>query len=212
MSDIVERFFEIGLLPGGVIVRPGFDIHNPAHLEQLDQLLGSYERDYTRHVLGDEIRETLADLRRNLGSEADVRLERLLDKYTQLKTLGYESDLGAETLTGIQRVQAEVQARELRALRKSNQAGYVYLVKAETGQYKIGLSKDPHNRAKTFGVLLPFNVEFEALIKTDNMRLLEAQLHQRFASKRLYGEWFKLEPADVEYIKSLPGVCQEVQL
>lgn len=83
------------------------------------------------------------------------------------------------------------------------QPGYVYLLQSESGLYKIGLTKDPRKRAKTFGVLLPFSVEFICLIKTEDMPVLEAELHQRYASKRLNGEWFRLSPEDVDYIQRL---------
>lgn len=81
--------------------------------------------------------------------------------------------------------------------------GFVYLVKSPNGAYKIGRTKNPQSRAKTFGVLLPFEIEFLCLIKTKDMRQLEKELHERFATKRLNGEWFELSDEDVEYIKGL---------
>lgn len=84
--------------------------------------------------------------------------------------------------------------------------GYVYLLKAENGYYKIGRTKSPKDRIKTFGVKLPFKVEFEHLIQTDDMEGLEAELHFTFADKRLDGEWFNLTSGDVEYIKAMGEV------
>lgn len=81
--------------------------------------------------------------------------------------------------------------------------GYVYLLRSENGYYKIGRTQDPQNRVKTFGIQLPFEVEYECLIKTDAMVKLEKQLHDHFAHKRIKGEWFNLSPDDVEYIKGL---------
>jgi hypothetical protein len=83
-----------------------------------------------------------------------------------------------------------------------SKSGYVYLIKASTGAYKIGMSKDPNSRIATFKTL-PFDVELLALIQTDNMHELEKELHERFADKRRQGEWFNLSSEDVEYIKSL---------
>lgn len=98
---------------------------------------------------------------------------------------------------------AERQANNLPKGKDKN--GYVYLLKTDKGFWKIGRSKTPDGRKKTFGVTLPFDVEFECLIKTSDMWLLESKLHAQYASKRIDGEWFKLDTDDVEYIKSLAG-------
>jgi hypothetical protein len=52
-------------------------------------------------------------------------------------------------------------------------------------------------------VLLPFEVEYVCLIKTDDMYALEKQLQREYSDKNIKGEWFALSPADVEYIKGL---------
>jgi len=83
--------------------------------------------------------------------------------------------------------------------------GYVYLLCSPSGYYKIGRSKNPHSRKATFDVKLPFEVEFEHIIKTDDMIALEEQLHSRFALNRVNGEWFNLSTDDVAYIKSMGG-------
>jgi hypothetical protein len=80
--------------------------------------------------------------------------------------------------------------------------GFVYLIQGSNA-YKIGRAKDPNNRIKTFNVRLPFEVEYLHLIETPDMYTLESQLHQRFASKRVNGEWFRLDMQDIDYIKSL---------
>ena len=36
------------------------------------------------------------------------------------------------------------------------------------------------------------------------MRGLEKNLHNRYKDKHINGEWYKLDPEDVEYIKSIP--------
>lgn len=86
---------------------------------------------------------------------------------------------------------------------KSEKPGYVYLLKSEAGHYKIGRSVNPESRHKTFGIQLPFRVSYECLIKTENMKRLEAELHEKFAHKRLDGEWFDLSTEDIEYIKGI---------
>lgn len=86
---------------------------------------------------------------------------------------------------------------------KGDHAGYVYLVQSVTGAYKIGRTRNPRDRMRTFGVLLPFEVEYLCLITTTRMIDLERELHRRFADKRLQGEWFALGADDIEYIKGL---------
>lgn len=85
--------------------------------------------------------------------------------------------------------------------RKSD--GYVYLLMSPTGHYKIGHTREPKVRMKTFEIKLPFEVEFAHLIPTPDRFKLEKELHQKFADRRVNGEWFALTDADVLYIKSL---------
>lgn len=85
----------------------------------------------------------------------------------------------------------------------NDKSGYVYLVKNDDGYYKIGMTKNWEDRRKTFNVLLPFEIEYTHLIHTKDMAWLEHDLHRRFDHKRVNGEWFKLDDADVEYIKAI---------
>lgn len=91
---------------------------------------------------------------------------------------------------------------------KRRKDGFVYLVKADNGTYKIGKTVNPKSRGKTFNVRLPFKVEFIHTIETDDMHALEKALHLRFANKRLRGsEFFSLSLADVAFIVSLGSKC-----
>jgi hypothetical protein len=81
--------------------------------------------------------------------------------------------------------------------------GYVYLIQSPSSLFKIGRAKTPENRLHTFSVKLPFEVVYIALVKTNDMIKLERDLHVKFASKRINGEWFALTPDDVNYIKGL---------
>jgi hypothetical protein len=79
--------------------------------------------------------------------------------------------------------------------------GFVYILKSDTGHYKIGRAIDPENRLRTFGVKLPFKVEYELLIPSDDYIKLEAELHARFHIKHVSGEWFALVPEDIEALR-----------
>lgn len=82
-----------------------------------------------------------------------------------------------------------------------NQIGYVYLIRNEGGLYKIGKSKQIERRIKRFDVKLPFEVEAVVLIETFDPAAEEKLWHTRFANKRVSGEWFALDDADVAWMK-----------
>jgi hypothetical protein len=81
-------------------------------------------------------------------------------------------------------------------------SGFVYLLCAEGGYYKIGKSKSPQSRVKAFRSL-PFKVRLVHQIKSANAPWLERFLHERFADCCIIGEWFRLSDADVAAIASV---------
>jgi hypothetical protein len=83
------------------------------------------------------------------------------------------------------------------------QAGYIYLMYAYTGHYKIGMSIRPDERLRSFRTEMPVDVEPVYIFPTDDMRLAEYALHLLFDEKRYRGEWFVLDNEDVEWIKSI---------
>lgn len=111
-------------------------------------------------------------------------------------------------------IEARLAVREAeKATRKTqprDTKGYVYLLKNlhEAGIYKIGMTTDPSTRIRKLEVVLPFPVECDCLIATSDRIALEAELHTKFADKRIDGEWFRLDAADVEYIRNLAQESQ----
>jgi predicted GIY-YIG superfamily endonuclease len=88
--------------------------------------------------------------------------------------------------------------------KRNTKVGYVYLLEVPDGNWKIGYTVNPKSRHKTFNVKLPFKVKpFEHIIQTPDMKKLERELHQHFATKRVAGEWFALDANDIAYIKKL---------
>lgn len=87
--------------------------------------------------------------------------------------------------------------------KQSAKAGFVYLISSPDGHYKIGCSKDVPTRSKALGIQLPYPVELIHTIKASDMYWAEGHLHNTYSDKRTNGEWFRLEDADVEWIKSL---------
>lgn len=114
----------------------------------------------------------------------------------------------------LERQQAEIEKRlkrlqevekVARERRPRSTAGYVYLIQSPTTYWKIGRTSDPNDRIKTFNVKLPFEVNYKHLIKTSDMYTLESNLHIKYASKRVEGEWFALTEDDVIEICNMKG-------
>ena len=86
---------------------------------------------------------------------------------------------------------------------KTKKPGYVYLIRAENGYYKIGRAKNYQERIERLEVKLPFSIEPLHILQCVDMVEAERALHIRFQDKRVNGEWFALTPEDVEYIKNM---------
>lgn len=82
-------------------------------------------------------------------------------------------------------------------------AGSVYLIRAENGLYKIGKAKSLKNRLQPFTVHFPMKWELVTSFHANDYSAAEALLHEKYASKRDVGEWFRLSDEDVEYIKRI---------
>jgi hypothetical protein len=101
----------------------------------------------------------------------------------------------------LRKTELPAQRKELPELKDGTiQLGYVYLLQSAR-LYKIGFSKAALNRASVVGNLSPEGGEIIHLIRTDDMRGIEAYWHRRFADKRGNGEWFALSAADVAAFK-----------
>ena len=78
--------------------------------------------------------------------------------------------------------------------------GYVYLVK-DSKYYKIGLTTNPKQRLQDIRST-NITAEIVFLFETENMYLLEKELHGFFKEKRVVGEWFELTEEEQEVIKN----------
>jgi|CZKY01.1.fsa_nt_gi hypothetical protein len=67
----------------------------------------------------------------------------------------------------------------------------------ELGWFKIGKSRNIENRFKDLCCVLPFPIEQIEIFKCDDPGFVEVQLHRHFASKRMRGEWFRLDEHDL---------------
>lgn len=65
-----------------------------------------------------------------------------------------------------------------------------------TKPVKVGIAKNPHQRAREINTSSPFKVVVAHTFSTpdrDCAGLLEATFHEAMKSRRLHGEWFKME-------------------
>jgi hypothetical protein len=73
----------------------------------------------------------------------------------------------------------------------------VYILRAENGLVKIGCCRDFGSRYRNFCNVFPYDLEIVRFIATEQFKALEQQLHRRYHSKRVRGEWFKLTEDDL---------------
>ena len=91
----------------------------------------------------------------------------------------------------------------LRIIKTEEKIGWVYLVGAENGWYKIGMSKNVDRRHGELNRAVPLRQSVIHKFKCRNARKAEAFLHRKYKAKRIGYEWFKLSGMDVAWIMSL---------
>lgn len=87
--------------------------------------------------------------------------------------------------------------------RKLDRFGYVYVIRAETGHYKIGRTSRVPDRMKLFGVKLPFWFEIINYFPCEDMVTVESWLHKLYAGSRVNGEWFSLSDDNAASLRSI---------
>lgn len=80
--------------------------------------------------------------------------------------------------------------------------GFIYLLRSDYG-IKIGKAVNLRNRAKIFGVKLPFKWTVEHYAWFDDYSSAERTFHEQFRNKRGEGEWFNLSGEDIYAIKQI---------
>jgi len=94
-------------------------------------------------------------------------------------------------------------AREEKAevpVRRKSLVGYVYLIRADNGLYKIGKARNINARLKPFSVNFPMRWDLVHSFHSDDYSKAEETLHYMFRDKRDVGEWFNLLPEEVAQI------------
>jgi hypothetical protein len=119
-----------------------------------------------------------------------------------LKTVREKEELIKQANQEIEKIQQRQQGISSK-VDKPESHGFIYLIKSETGHYKIGYSRKLFDRIKTFEVKLPFKVELIHQFPTDDVKQAESELHRYFAASRVNGEWFDLTIEQVQEITRL---------
>lgn len=84
--------------------------------------------------------------------------------------------------------------------KKRCRRGYVYLIKADNGMYKIGKTQNLNRRIFEFGVKIPMRTELLHSFESDDYTAAEDALHRKYAEFRDHGEWFALTESCVSEI------------
>ena len=77
---------------------------------------------------------------------------------------------------------------------------------------KIGFStnESPLSRFEQFQTYAPYGTELIGFFITEEAKQIETKLHQKYAAKRLKGEWFEISIEDVNYEINFYRVIEEV--
>lgn len=112
-----------------------------------------------------------------------------------------EIDIQLENRVNNTSEEFEALVRGYAANRRNNKSNNVYLIQAENGLTKIGVSNDAYKRLKTLDVGSPVNLELLFYFNTDEAMRIEGFLHNKFAKKLVKGEWYNLSCSDIKWIK-----------
>lgn len=90
---------------------------------------------------------------------------------------------------------------------KLNQSGFIYVIYLDDSLserfYKIGMAKTFIPRLMAHQCSSPFDICVACAFFVGNMRATERHLHDKFADKRVRGEWFKLTEKDIVEISKM---------
>jgi hypothetical protein len=77
--------------------------------------------------------------------------------------------------------------------------GYVYVIKCANA-YKIGITRFPKNRVKTYKTENPFKIKVIIMEMVENYKELETYIHDICHHRNLHGEWFTLNKEELRIV------------
>ncbi len=85
----------------------------------------------------------------------------------------------------------------------TDRSGTVYLIRADNELYKIGCTTNVDRRLAALRAQSPCEIKLVCTIEAQDRYEAEHNLHHVFHKKRIRGEWFELDEADIEQITAL---------
>jgi predicted GIY-YIG superfamily endonuclease len=85
---------------------------------------------------------------------------------------------------------------------------FVYLIKSDNGEYKIGVSKNPNKRLKQLNCGNPFNSEIIHQFETEIPHKVETALHNFYSMNKINREWYDL-PIEVHF--DFLEICAKIE-
>lgn len=140
----------------------------------------------------------------NGGNIPSIKLmQKMLAEINQYIKLGQKKiDLiNAEWLIESKR-EHEAHIAALRAQTKEPRVGYIYILKSRD-LYKIGRTKNPEHRLKTYRTENPHGIRKILLQQVNDPEKAELALLKHFIAKKVKGEWFLLCQKDITEAKKI---------
>ena len=105
---------------------------------------------------------------------------------------------------------ANSQAAEVRMRQEAAKGDYVYVLQhGDDPLYKIGIAKDPAQRARDLSTGAPRDLRIVTKRRLARAKSAESLLHKRFAKHRVRGEWFELPDAVANELIEAVNLLQE---
>lgn len=80
-------------------------------------------------------------------------------------------------------------------------SGFIYVLHAFDDIYKIGKAQHLDSRIYQLQIQLPYKVELVFSDCTHDLGAVEAGIHKHLSGCRINGEWFRLSPDDLQYVR-----------
>lgn len=77
----------------------------------------------------------------------------------------------------------------------------LYVAREPYGTVKIGITKYLEQRMSSLATACPYDIEVLFTVEVADARWAERQIHERFAHKRVKGEWFRLDEDEIESLR-----------
>lgn len=119
-----------------------------------------------------------------------------------IKRISELSGVSARHVSRMMRVLADYGFIDYPDPKERDENGYIYLIRC-VDRYKIGKSNDPISRFRKLSAQAAYRLEILKVVRVRSMTKSETELHRRYEAKRAQGEWFNLDPSDVDEILAM---------